>query len=136
MHCTILSVPSKFSISRLMAWMMAIFMVTSLGCGPQRDVAEVTGVVLMDGKPMDLIHIEFWSKNGPRSYGKTDAEGKFVLQIDDKSRQSLLANNTFVCEIPGQPKTITSTREVHGSICPMEKGVGSTRSTTMRSRVH
>jgi hypothetical protein len=60
-----------------MAWMMAIFMVTSVGCGPKRDVAEVTGVVLMDGKPMDLINIEFWSKNGPRSYGKTDAEGKF-----------------------------------------------------------
>jgi len=98
MHRTIRSVPSKFSFPRLMAWMMAIFLVTSVGCGPKRDVAEVSGVVLMDGKPMDLIHIEFWSKNGPRSYGKTDAEGKFVLQVDDKSRQSgVIAGEQQVC---------------------------------------
>lgn len=65
-----------------------IFLAATLaGCGPGRDVVEVTGVVTMDGKPMDLVHVEFWSFNGPRSYGKTDAEGKFELVVDDATQE-------------------------------------------------
>ena len=56
-----------------------------IGCGSKVSVTEVTGVVTMNGKPLELIHVEFWSKNGPRSYGKTDTEGKFELKIDDGS---------------------------------------------------
>lgn len=59
----------------------------TIGCGSGRDVVEVTGVITMDGKPMDLIHVEFWSASGPRSFGKTDAEGKFELVIDDETAQ-------------------------------------------------
>jgi hypothetical protein len=58
------------------------------GCNSGPDVAEVTGVVtLADGKPLDLIHVEFLSENGPRSYGKTDDSGKFSLKLDDDSQQ-------------------------------------------------
>lgn len=57
------------------------------GCGSKREVVEVTGIITVDGKPMDLIHVEFWSTNGPRSIGKTDAEGKFELVIDDETAQ-------------------------------------------------
>lgn len=60
---------------------------TGVGCSSGREVAEVTGVVTVDGKPMDLIHIEFWSTGGPRSVGKTDANGKFELIIDDQTEQ-------------------------------------------------
>jgi hypothetical protein len=68
------------------------------GCGSGLDVAEATGVVTMDGKPMDLIHIEFWSTNGPRSYGKTDAEGKFELILDDGSqKKGAVAGDHKVC---------------------------------------
>ena len=52
----------------------------------------------MDGKPMDMIHIEFWSTNGPRSYAKTDAEGKFELTLDDGSQQKgAVAGDHKVC---------------------------------------
>jgi hypothetical protein len=62
-------------------------LLTGVGCSSGREVAEVTGVVTVDGKPMDLIHIEFWSTGGPRSVGKTDANGKFELIIDDQTEQ-------------------------------------------------
>jgi hypothetical protein len=56
------------------------------GCGPSVKVAEVSGVVtLADGKPLELIHVEFWSDNGPRSWGKTDDSGKFTLKLDSES---------------------------------------------------
>lgn len=59
------------------------------GCGSGVKVAEVTGVVtLADGKPLELIHIEFWSDNGPRSWGKTDDNGKFSLKLDSDSAQN------------------------------------------------
>ena len=98
MHRTILSFSSKFSLPWFMTWMLIFSMATLVGCGPKRDISEVTGVVMMDGKPMDLIHIEFWSKNGPRSYGKTDADGKFVLKVDDKTQQAgVIAGEQKVC---------------------------------------
>ena len=69
-----------------MAWLSLACMISMMiGCNQKVAVTEVTGVVTMNGKPMELIHVEFWSKNGPRSYGKTDTEGKFELKIDDGS---------------------------------------------------
>jgi hypothetical protein len=53
------------------------------GCDSGPKVAEVTGVVtLANGKPLELIHLEFWSENGPRSYAKTDDSGNFKLKLD------------------------------------------------------
>ena len=64
----------------------ALLNLGTLGCGSGANVAQVTGVVtLADGKPLDLIHVEFWSDNGPRSWGKTDSNGKFTLKLDDES---------------------------------------------------
>jgi hypothetical protein len=55
----------------------------AVGCDSGPQVAEVSGVVsLKDGKPLELIHVEFWSDNGPRSWGKTDDSGKFTLKLD------------------------------------------------------
>jgi hypothetical protein len=40
--------------------------------------------VMLNGKPLDKIQVEFWPLNsGPRSMGVTDSEGKFVLKTDD-----------------------------------------------------
>jgi len=56
------------------------------GCGGGDQIAEVTGVVTLDGKPLELVAVEFWPEIGMRSFGKTDNEGKFTLQLDDRSR--------------------------------------------------
>jgi len=53
-----------------------------VGCGEKIEVAEVSGTVTVNGKPLDMIHVEFWPDNGPRSWGVTDANGKFTLTLD------------------------------------------------------
>ncbi len=40
---------------------------------------------MLDGKPLEFIHVEFWPENGQRSFGKTDREGRFELVTDDRS---------------------------------------------------
>lgn len=77
----------RSKLGSICVWMFVCVSITAVGCGQKIGVSEVTGTVTMDGKPMELIHIEFWSSNGPRSYGKTDSEGKFELKIDDGSQR-------------------------------------------------
>ena len=57
------------------------------GCGESRQLSEVSGIVTLDGKPLELVQVEFWPSNGPRSIGKTDAEGKFFLEVDDRTQK-------------------------------------------------
>ncbi len=58
----------------------------TVGCDSGPKLAEVTGsVTLKDGKPLELIHVEFWPENGQRSWGKTDDQGKFSLKLDSDS---------------------------------------------------
>jgi hypothetical protein len=81
----IASVKNRFG--SLLSLMLVCMSTIAVGCGSSVEVAEVSGVVTMDGKPMDMIHVEFWSSNGPRSYGRTDAEGKFELMLYDESQR-------------------------------------------------
>jgi len=70
----------------------AILLLTTItlglaGCGEGKpEVAEVTGTVTLDGKPLELIHVEFWPEVGPRAFGKTNESGKFTLITDDRSQ--------------------------------------------------
>jgi len=63
------------------------------GCGSGEKAAEVSGLVTMKGQPMDLIHVEFWSSEGQRSYGKTDESGKFTLKLDDGSMNGAIVGS-------------------------------------------
>ncbi len=49
-------------------------------------MVEVTGTVTVDGKPLELVQVEFWPTNGPRSIGKTKEEGQCTLTLDDGSQ--------------------------------------------------
>ena len=55
------------------------------GCGEgPGNLAETEGTVVLDGKPLDNIHVEFWPETtGPRSMATTDAQGRFKLMTDD-----------------------------------------------------
>jgi hypothetical protein len=55
--------------------------------GQQFPTVPVEGVVLKNGKPMDNMKVEFYPDResgviGPRSFGVTDAHGRFRLQTD------------------------------------------------------
>ncbi len=55
------------------------------GCGdagPQ--IVEVEGTVMMDGKPLEKVRVEFWpEKEGMQSTALTDDQGKFVMLTPD-----------------------------------------------------
>ncbi|MGQ9576856.1 MAG: hypothetical protein ACUVUC_16255 [Thermoguttaceae bacterium] len=62
------------------------------GCGKAGyKLAPVSGRVTLDGKPLANIHITFQpvavGENlfpGPGSFGRTDSDGRFVLNVADK----------------------------------------------------
>jgi hypothetical protein len=63
---------------------MALGLAAIAGCGRGISMAEVEGVVTLNGKPVEKIQVEFWpSKEGPRSIGVTDSEGRYKLKTDD-----------------------------------------------------
>jgi hypothetical protein len=67
---------------------MILWMLVALaGCGRGMPVAPASGVVLLDGVPLANAHITTQpiatdSPNpGPGSFGRTDAEGRFDLEL-------------------------------------------------------
>jgi hypothetical protein len=57
-----------------------------LGCGPSYHVGEVDGVLLVNDKPAPKVQIQFMpdidaKTTGPVSFGETDAQGKFSLNL-------------------------------------------------------
>lgn len=59
----------------------------AIGCGgPAYEVAEVSGVLMLKGKPGDKVMIQFIPdtqtvENLPSSVAETDADGRFVLRL-------------------------------------------------------
>ena len=58
-------------------------------CISQPPLVEVTGVVLLDGKPMPDALVQFLpdpdqGTRGPRGSGVTDADGRFKLVCDNE----------------------------------------------------
>lgn len=59
------------------------------GCGSGLKLTQVDGVVVVNGKPLDQLQVEFLpdpeqKTKGPRSTGICDAQGRFKLTTDDQ----------------------------------------------------
>ena len=64
------------------------------GCGDSLNVAEVEGVVKLNGQPLDRIQVEFWPVGaGVRSVGTTDSSGRFKLMTDDGTREGAVVGS-------------------------------------------
>lgn len=74
-------------LNKSMPLLMLAAMAGLIGCGDSLKTAEVTGTITLDGKPLELVHVEFWPVEGPRSIGKTDDSGNFTLELDDRSKK-------------------------------------------------
>jgi hypothetical protein len=59
-----------------------------IGCSRGPRLAEVKGVVKLNGKPMPKVMVEFVpdAKTGARSTGTTDENGQYALVCDDGQR--------------------------------------------------
>ena len=76
-------------LRRFCVLLFAPLVLTASACSSGSPFAEVSGVVLLDGKPMPDAIVQFVPEpdkntNGPPSGGKTDEEGRFRLQSEDK----------------------------------------------------
>jgi hypothetical protein len=67
-----------------------------LGCGGgYENVAEVTGQVTMDGRPLPNVKVAFQPSAGGRgSSGVTDAEGRYTLQYVTDQEGALIGSHS------------------------------------------
>jgi hypothetical protein len=61
------------------------------GCGKKGNIVPVSGRVTLDGQPLADVAINFGPISGSldsayAAYGKTDANGRFVLKLVDDNR--------------------------------------------------
>src|SRR5437899_3083016 len=73
----------------LLAALLSVLSLSAIGCGSTTQVAEVSGVVMLDGKPMRDALVEFCpdpekGTHGPVSAATTDEEGRFQLVSHDQ----------------------------------------------------
>lgn len=83
----------KISRVSVVLSLLAAVLLAAVGCG-NKNIAEVSGVVTIDGKPAPDISVSFQpvanADNGmasaPGSIGITDSEGRFVMEIMSSSK--------------------------------------------------
>ncbi len=70
--------------------LVATALLTTLaGCGESLQVGQVTGQLLVKGKPAPDVFVEFipvQGLKGPSSSGTTDSEGRFSLEYKERGR--------------------------------------------------
>lgn len=61
-------------------FVLLTFAACSLGCGGYtHETVSVSGVVLMEGKPVPYVEVAFESGNKPAAFGITDENGRYEL---------------------------------------------------------
>lgn len=76
-----------------------VLMLVAAGCAQKPkgmpDLAPVTGVVTMDGKPLPKVTVAFTNDaNGQVSFGGTDDAGKFELTYSGRHKGASIGANT------------------------------------------
>lgn len=97
---TLHEVEQKKSV-RSWAWWFAVVAVAVCGCsGSEYPLAKVSGVVTLDGQPLEGAKLVFSPKGssenpfpGPKSTGKTDAEGRFQLTTTEGDRGAVIGDH-------------------------------------------
>jgi hypothetical protein len=82
----------------------ALILLTATGCGPTPAVlAEVSGVVKLDGKPAADMNVVFLpdpekGTHGPRSTATTDSDGHFSLICDDDRSGAVVGSHRVLID--------------------------------------
>jgi hypothetical protein len=67
------------------------------GCSSQVPVAPVEGTLMVKGKPLANIKVDFLPETtGPRSSGVTDSNGHFILTCEDGRPGALVGTHRVV----------------------------------------
>lgn len=62
--------------------------------GSGHETGNVSGVVKLDGQPLEGAKVGFHPDQGPSAYGKTDASGKYEIQLSSEQSGAMLGKNT------------------------------------------
>jgi hypothetical protein len=101
--------------------LVALVVLTATACNSQPQFAEVSGVVLLDGKPMPEAQVEFLPEpgsgtHGPRALGRTDKEGHFRLVRDDEQIGAVVGFHRVLIQ---DARTFHPTRRESGGKLPV-----------------
>lgn len=68
------------------------------GCAKGPNLADVSGTLKMNGKPLGNVMVEFIPDGltGPHSHGTTDEAGHYVLACDDERQGAMVGTNRVV----------------------------------------
>lgn len=81
---------SMVSVPRVLSTAACLVTGVTIGCSDSGlKLADVSGVVTVDGKPMAYAGVVFHPEIGPIATGNTDAEGKFVMVTAGKKGASV-----------------------------------------------
>ena len=81
--------------------MIALPFAVLAGCGTSSDgpeIAPVSGVVTLDGKPVTNASVVFESSNGVVAFGNTNGEGVYELNYLDGQKGAEVGSNTVRIE--------------------------------------
>jgi len=90
-------------------------LLTLTGCGSDGpQLAEVSGTVTVDGKPVPNAVLTFIPTGGTTSYGKTDAQGKYKLMFTDSKSGAMLGSHNVEIEVKRYSKDEVSEMKAAG----------------------
>ena len=86
---------SKPSFSSFPSVAICLLLVFCVGCSQQGGVvlAPVSGVVKLDGVPVEGAGLEFIADAGGVSYGRTDASGNYYMSFGSSRTGALVGRN-------------------------------------------
>jgi len=87
-----------------------------VGCGSKSDIAPVTGVVTVDGKPVAGAQVLFTSPNRRPAAGETDAKGRYVLSTHETGDGAAVGSYTVT--VTARPTILVSAA---GAVGPTTK---------------
>jgi hypothetical protein len=102
----------------LLAALLSLLGLTAIGCGSPSPVAEVSGIVLLDGKPMPDALVEFCpdpekGTHGPVSAATTDEEGRFHLVSHDQRDGAVVGSHrVLIQDARSIPQAVTDFTKV------------------------
>jgi hypothetical protein len=106
-------------IRRSAAFAVVLVLCVAAGCNRGPQVVRVTGTVKRNNQPVSGLMIHFYPEEGRRSWGFTDAEGRYELEYDRKHKGALVGSHKVVvkpdaevCKMRGVPYPAAADRIV------------------------
>ena len=114
------------------ACLVLIAVLAATGCGSKYKVVPVSGTITLNGKPLPDVTIltqpvsQTAENNapGPGSYGKTDAEGRFTLELQNEPTPGAVPGKCIITVVEkahsADPTSDVVTREDRRTRIPPE----------------